>query len=236
MRGPKAHKNPSDEVQKVSAPDLSAPETVSIREFARLDGCNEKLVRLAINDGKLPVSADGRLDPALAGTGWRKSNRRAPKRADKAVPAPEMSAPPKPSAPRTKRGAKSAADAAAAIVADAEAMGDEDFIAEVLAGRFLTTGDAERVKENALAATRLLTMRREAGDLVDLEVAEAVLFEQAREFRDAWTNWPVRVGPLIAAQLGVATDPVVEALSEHVTQLLQDLGEPDPAFDGSEQG
>lgn len=209
---------------------MSAPfEPVSVREFARLDGCNEKLVRNAIKGGKLPVLADGKLDPALAGTGWRKANRRAAEAADTGADKSKLSAPGRRRASSPAKGSAPAADAE-----DLLALGDEDFIAEVLAGRFRTTGAAERVKENALAVRRLLDARREAGDVVDIEVAEAVLFEQARAIRDAWINWPSRVGPMIAAELGVQPDPVVEALTKYVQQQLDDLGEPDADFAGDE--
>lgn len=188
---------------------MSAPEGVSIREFARLDGCSDKLVRNAIKRGILQVLDGNKVDPALAGTGWRKQNRSADKTADI----------PKRSAPALKPD-----------LTMIDSLSDEDFIAEILAGNFRGTMQAERVKENALAAKHLLAARKQADGLVDLETAEAVLFEQARMFRDAWMNWPVRVGPLIAAELGVAVEPVVEALSKHVQQTLNDLGEPDADF------
>jgi hypothetical protein len=211
---------------------MSAPvEYVSVRAFAKLDGCSDKLVRNAINDGKLPVSADGKVDPSLAGTGWRKGNRRAAAGADFGAQVPEKSA-------RTTRrrsaGAKGSAPELDEI--DPLELDDEDFVAAVLAGRFRTTGAAERVKENALAVRRLLDARREAGDVVDIEVAEAVLFEQARAIRDAWMNWPSRVGPLIAAELGISPDPVLEALNKYVQQQLQDLGEPDADWAGADEG
>lgn len=200
---------------------MSADEDfVAIRKFAVLDGCNEALVRRAIKQGKLRVSEDGKVDASQAGTGWRKANRKAAPGADKGADKPKKSAP-------------KTADTISSAMALAE-LGDEDFIAAVLAGRFAITGAAEMVKENALAGKHLLAMRRDAGDVVDLEVAEAVLFEQARQFRDAWMNWPVRVGPLIAAELGVSADPVVETLNKHVQQQLNDLGEPDPEFAGRE--
>ncbi len=188
---------------------------VSIREFARLDGCDDALVRRAIKSGKLRVSEDGKVAVDQVGTGWRRANRKAEKPADNGADSPKKSAP-------------------ADVEADLAALGDEDFIAEVLAGRFHTIVGAERIKENALAAKHLLAARRDAGDVVDIEVAEAVLFDQARQYRDALMNWPVRVGPLIAAELGVSADPVVEQLNIHVQQLLNDLGEPDPDFAGSE--
>jgi hypothetical protein len=49
---------------------------ISIREFARRDGCSDMLVRKAIKAGRLPALADGTLDPLLVGSGWRKANRR----------------------------------------------------------------------------------------------------------------------------------------------------------------
>lgn len=187
---------------------------VSIREFARLDGCDDALVRRAIKSGKLRVSEDGKVAVEQVGTGWRRANRKVEKPADKGADIPQKSA--------------------FASGIDLSAIDTADFIADVLAGRFQLTAGAEMVKENALAAKHLLAARRDAGDVVDLEVAEAVLFEQARQYRDALMNWPVRIGPLIAAELGVSADPVVEQLNIHVQQLLNDLGEPDPDFAGSE--
>jgi hypothetical protein len=50
---------------------------VSNRHFARLDGCDEARVRTGKKRGELPVLPDGRLDPKLAGTGWRARNQTA---------------------------------------------------------------------------------------------------------------------------------------------------------------
>jgi hypothetical protein len=210
---------------------MSAPSnTVSIREFARLDGCSDKLVRRAISEGKLRVSDDGKLDRALAGTGWRRTNRRAAEAADNGADTAQMSAP----AVRTsKRAAKVSAPADTATI-DPLRLDDEDFIAEVLAGRFALTGEAERVKENGLAARSLLAARREAGDVVDLEVAETLLFNMARSTRDAWLNWPSRIAPLMAASLGIAVEPLLEALNDHVQQHLASLGEPEADFANAE--
>jgi hypothetical protein len=48
---------------------------ITRREFARLDGCDEKQVRRGIEAGRLSVLSDGTIDPTLAGTGWRRRNR-----------------------------------------------------------------------------------------------------------------------------------------------------------------
>lgn len=48
---------------------------ISIREFARRDGCDDKLVRRAIAKGHLTLLPDGKMDPALVGSSWREGNR-----------------------------------------------------------------------------------------------------------------------------------------------------------------
>ena len=51
-------------------------ERISIREFARRDRCDEKLVRRAVTRGFLPKSEDKLLPAFLVGSGWRETNRR----------------------------------------------------------------------------------------------------------------------------------------------------------------
>ncbi|WP_322629941.1 hypothetical protein [Halothiobacillus sp.] len=93
--------------------------------------------------------------------------------------------------------------------------------------------EAQRRKENYLALLRQLEYETKSGALISMPEAEAVLFEEFRTYRDAWLNWPTRVGPLIAADLGIEPDPVIEALQQHVHKHLADLGEPesDRVFD-----
>ena len=111
-----------------------------------------------------------------------------------------------------------------------EVIDVDEFVAGVRSGRGYKLADSERIKEGALALKQVLAARQAAGDLVELALAEAVFFEQARAARDAWSNWPVRIGPLLAAELGLEADRVTEALSAHVHTHLADLGEPDPDF------
>jgi hypothetical protein len=49
---------------------------ISVREFARRESCDEKLVRRHIERGELTRFPDRSLDPALVGTGWCERNRR----------------------------------------------------------------------------------------------------------------------------------------------------------------
>jgi hypothetical protein len=195
---------------------------ISIREFGRRDGCDDKLVRRAIQSGRLTALPDGTIDPALVNTGWRKTNRRLSAAAD-------------PHADKTKKVRASKSAPSESVAAGQELPPDvesdlETFVARLLAGQFATLIEAERVKENALALKHVLAARREAGSLIEIEAAESVVFQTFRAARDAWQNWPVRVGPLIAADLGLEADKVTEVLTAHVHQHLADLGEPAADF------
>jgi len=127
---------------------------------------------------------------------------------------------------------------AVAIFGDADSSDipliDDDglnrFVADLLARRFRSLADANEIKENALALKHVLAARKEAGAVIDIEVAERVLFEAGRSLRDAMLSFPSRVGPLLAADLGIAQERLVEALSEHMHRQLADLGEPEADF------
>ncbi|MCK1402855.1 hypothetical protein IVB45_23445 [Bradyrhizobium sp. 4] len=66
----------------------------------------------------------------------------------------------------------------------------------------------------------------ECGRLVDRAAANKSFFDQARELRDAWLAWPVRVVTLMASDLEVDDRKLVEVLTKYVRQHLDELGEP----------
>lgn len=59
-------------------------------------------------------------------------------------------------------------------------------------GAEMTREEASREKENYLALLTKLVFEKEDGQLVELSVAETVLFAVFRQLRDAWMNWPPR--------------------------------------------
>lgn len=187
---------------------MSAPndEMLSIREFARRDGCNEKLVRRAISDGHLRPSPDGKLTADLVGTGWRKTNRRGADTAD--IPADIL-----------------------ADTADIESLLEDgradDFIRQVLSGNFAEMAEAERIKENGLALKHLLDARRKAGALIDLGAAQDAFFRVSRDNRDAWMGWVPRIAVSAAAELRIDERQLAEVLTRYVHQHLTELGEPE---------
>ncbi|NIG74046.1 hypothetical protein F3J34_10605 [Klebsiella sp. Ap-873] len=100
-------------------------------------------------------------------------------------------------------------------------------------GADLTREEAARIRENYMALLAKLQYEKDSGQLVELAVAEEVLFNAFRQQRDAWLNWPSRVAPLIAADLDVPADRMTEVLIEHVHKHISVLGEPEfnPAED-----
>jgi hypothetical protein len=76
----------------------------------------------------------------------------------------------------------------------------------------------------------LLNLRKDAGELIEIERAGEVWFELTRQQRDTWITWPVKIGPLLAAELGVETARVVEALTNHVQEQLEAIGAPEPDY------
>ena len=99
----------------------------------------------------------------------------------------------------------------------------ESFLEELLRGNFASKAEAERVKENCLAGLRALEMRQKAGELIDFENGKTVMFDRSRGYRDALMQWPMAVGPLIAADFDVSAEQMTEALSSHVRKLLKSV-------------
>lgn len=188
-------------------------ERISKREFARRDGCNEKLVRRAISEGRLPRSDDGLIDAALVGTPWRKTNLIAPAaRADGADTDADTQAD-----VRTLDPVRSDASAPASA-ADAGA----------LVGRRDPTYQQAMTKKEHFAAERAeLEFRKRRGELVEFELAREILFAESRRGRDHWMNWPARVAATMAGELGVEADRLATVLTTHVHRHLEQLAEPD---------
>jgi len=199
---------------------------VSVSAYARLHGVTKGAAQkwqsrglLVFRDGKVAVEpSDQKL--AHAGVG-RFADAATKTRRTATVPAPKVAAP--------------VAGLPTAMVGDLEeaaAQGDDaartvlDFMTGLSEGRVVNMIEATTIKENALAAIRMIEARKRAGEVVEMADAEAAFFDVFRQHRDAWLNFPSRIGPLMAADLGLAPDRVVEVLTQHVHQHLNDLGEP----------
>lgn len=213
-------------------------EGISAREFARREGVSDTLVRRAIKQGRLKVSADKLLDPEQLGTAWREGN--VPGALTSANRPCEQQVRTSPAGVRTPSLVRTPAESAPAALRETELLDQiqSDESLESAAERLIKSGqvpqhdyaEALRRKENYLALLRQLEYEQKTGALVDLETAERVLFEGARAQRDAWLSWPSKVGPLLAADFGLPADKVTAALTEHVHKHIAQLGEPDVQF------
>ncbi len=190
-------------------------ELVTRREFARLEGCDEKQVRRALERGLLVATTEGKLDRAQVGSGWRKprvdskdlpASRRADIPANTANVRTQMSAP--------------------------EPVGEKvDGVPVVQSAEGASLKRAVAHKEDFAGRLKELEYRHKAGELVELEVARQVLFTEFRAARDAWLNWPTRYAALIAAELGIdEADRLAEVLTSYVHKQLQSLGTPRGEF------
>ncbi|HBR3772570.1 TPA: hypothetical protein ME365_003329 [Klebsiella pneumoniae] len=189
-------------------------------DFARLHGVSRKTVTMWKSRGWLIMSGDD-IDVAASNAQLEKY-RKSVNRADKQ----------KTSVPEKKR--------AGQVLPAREPPEESDPSLEGLARDFLLENGAElsldearRVKENYLALLTKLEFQQKDGQLIEMAAAEEVLFNAFRQQRDAWLNWPSRVAPLMAADLGVPADRMTEVLIEHVHKHISVLGEPEfnPAED-----
>lgn len=90
--------------------------------------------------------------------------------------------------------------------------------------------EARRIKEVYLALLNRLEFEQKSGALVELETASTILFEESRAQRDAWLNWPTKIGPLLAADLGIEAEKVTTALTGYVHKQVAALGDPQADF------
>jgi len=179
---------------------------ISIREFARREDCDDKLVRRGIQQGRLVTLPDGTIDPALVGSSWRKTNRRRPPVANAEVRAAEMAAQPGPELPQLE-----AMDAATAAVV-------KSLVAE---SPLLSILDAERLKENYLARLRQLEYDQKSGRVVLVEDVTAAVGKKFADVRSKLDAIPAKVAPKLSRLKTPAQ--IQDALREEITWALEEL-------------
>jgi hypothetical protein len=183
---------------------------LSIRAYARHRGVSHVAVMRAIKAGRVPVEADGTIEPAKADAAWQRST----------------------DPGRAKSTSKAARAETLKPVADAALGSVRETLKEqgLPAGSNVTFVQARTAHEIAKAHLARLRLQRMKGELVDRARATAMIFRLAREERDSWLNWPTRVAALIAADLGVEAHAVQKLVETHVRGHLAELAEIRPEF------
>jgi hypothetical protein len=182
---------------------------LSIRAYARRRGVSHVAVLRAIKQSRVPVEPDGTIDPAKADTLWQRSTD--PGRAKSK---------PKASAEKLRPVGE------AALGSVRETLKEQG----LPAGGNITFVQARTAHEIAKAHLARLRLQRMKGELVDRARATALVFHLAREERDSWLNWPVRVAALIAVELSVEAHAVQKLMETHVRAHLTELADIRPEF------
>jgi hypothetical protein len=182
---------------------------LSIRAFAKLDGCDESLVRRALRDGHLVKNPNGKLDASLAGGPWRKRNRI---KADEARTEPDKSAD---------------NDVWGAVQADASAPDDDAINVQaaklVRTHEHTTLAEALRRKEVALMVLRELEAGREQGKLVPIEDSVAECARSHLIVRNLLLSLGAKLAPTLAPMKDV--EQVKAAIDAEIAKVFASLGE-----------
>ncbi|MFQ5984966.1 MAG: elements of external origin [Alphaproteobacteria bacterium] len=152
---------------------------VSIRAYARRRGVDESTVRKALKTGRIATEPDGTIDPARADAAW-KANTSVAKRRN-----PPSRSPLRRAKERRKAVPKAAVEAARETLQES---------GQRPAGSGMTFMEARTANEVLKVQTARIKLQRLKGELIDRARAIAHAFRFAREVRDAWLNWPERVG------------------------------------------
>ena len=182
---------------------------LSIRAYARQRGVSHVAVLRAIKQGRVPLEADGTVDPQKADASW-----------ERATDPPRNRSKPKASADKLRPVGE------AAVGSVRETLKEQG----LPASGNVTFVQARTAHEIAKAHLARLKLQERKGELVDRASAAALVFRLAREERDAWINWPGRVAALMAAELGVEAHPMQKVLETHVRAQLSELADVQPEF------
>lgn len=210
-------------------------ELVTQAEFARRRGVSREAVgkRTTTRGGPIPVHGPRKLiDVAEADALWAPTIATSQDFAgnsrfegpDNPAPAPAADAQPQPAAP---------AQPDALEAPDLEELDTSPVIPSAADGQDAITPAARAKLASAVirAQREAMELEEKRGSLVSKSLAIRQVFGFARRTRDAWLNWPGRIAPGLAAELGVDQHVLTAALERHVRDHLTDLaGQPAPDF------
>ena len=186
--------------------------TTSNRELARQIGVSETAVRRAEKAGRIHRESDGAWDLGRVQTAWSGNTDRSQQR-------------------RRHTATKPVPEAAVGAVRETLREHGEPAVAGAPGsgpGQAMTFMQARTANEVLKAQERRVRLQRMKSELIDRAQAIAQVFRLARDERDAWVNWPVRVTAIMAAELGLEQHQVHTVLERHVREHLAELAEVRP--------
>jgi len=188
---------------------------ISIREFARRDGCSDTLVRRALKSGQLAALPDGSVDPSLIGSAWRPSNSegRANTRPVRSV--------------RERGFATEAPPLSVVTPRDDETLEEAaERLTPSLLSQFESKADAERVKETYLALLRKLEFDEKSGEVVRVSEVSRIVGAEYAKVRSKLMEIPATIAPAVV--LMDSPEAVRDRIEREIALILEEL-----AYDGS---
>lgn len=172
-------------------------ESLSIREFARRAGCDEKVVRRKVVSEHLPRNDDGTIDAAYLDVDWRKGEELP---ADRSAPIADTSG----------------------DFADGPSISD---MAEQLVSadgtELWSKADAEKVKENYAARLKQLQFARESGLVVEVDDVVVAVAHEYAIVRNKLLDLGSKIAPLA---LGLKSAEEIKSLIDvRVNEALKEL-------------
>jgi hypothetical protein len=199
---------------------------ISIRAYARLRGVSDTSVHKAIKTGRITPEADGSIDVDRANQQWSDNTDQSQQRKPSTKPTRKESAvavavaqpaqtqnaqaPPQQPINHTPRPQPSEPEPALGV------SGSATFV------------QARTANEVIKAQTNKVKLSRMKGELIERKRAEDLVFQLAREERDALQNWPARVSAEMAAALGVDPHQLHTLLEREIRNYLLERGNPEP--------
>lgn len=172
-------------------------ESLSIREFARRAGCDEKVVRRKVVSKHLPRKSDGTIDAAYLDVNWR-SGEALP--ADRSVAFAD-------SADGFADGASISEMAEQLVSADLDSLWSK--------------ADAEKVRDNYVARLKQLQFARESGLVVEVDDVVVAVAHEYAIVRNKLLDLGSKIAPLA---LGLKSAEEIKSLIDvRVNEALKEL-------------
>ncbi len=171
----------------------------SNRELAQALGVSEGAIRKAEKSGRIQREPDGSWNPERVRSQWGRNTDPAKQRGSR------------------REGMKPVPETAINSVRETV---HETGQPPGASGTYMQARTADMVMR---AQHRKIELERLKESLVSKEAYNAKVFKLARQLRDMIQNWPSRVAPEMAAELGVDTHLMHVALDRYVRELLMDI-------------
>jgi hypothetical protein len=168
---------------------------LSIRGYAKHRGCTHRAVQKALATGRIVAGADGTIDPAAADRMWRDTTAPHAPAADGGYFAPGR---------------------------DENAPPRPDGPPVVEAGAFQRARTAKMILE---AKREAFELRVREGEVLERALVVREAFSFASMVREAWQAWPSRIGPELAATLGIYPVLLTTVLEDEVRRHLELLAD-----------